>query len=211
MPSSLPIRLPIAQASPDGSDLLRERLRAKESDDLVFAVTGYVGSGTSWVAQGLIEKVKEAGFQPYEIKLSDLLAECRSFQRSSAKSIDETIKLQDAGKDLRTMYGGSMVAGLGIRKIQEERKKFRDDDAPCAFVIDSLKHPAEVEVLRSIYGQSFYLIGVVCNEDTRKARLKLKFKTEPEKGTLLEHRIVALMARDREEEEGPGSGRPVPG
>lgn len=200
MPSQVH-RLPLAGASksPDVSDVLRERLRDKESDDLVFAVTGYVGSGTSWVAQGLFQQVHGAGFSPHEIKLADLLATHGDVSRTGDKSARETEKLQATGNDLRSKHGASIVAGLGVRKILEirEAQQSQAPGTPIAFIIDSLKHPAEVEVLRTIYGQSFYLIGVVCNDDTRQERLRKKFKKEtgPE-GT---ERILDVMKRDRQE------------
>jgi deoxycytidylate deaminase len=44
-----------------------------------------------------------------------------------------------------------------------------------AYVLDSLRHPAEVFLLRNLYQTAFTTIGVVCNEDARVDRLTSKF------------------------------------
>jgi deoxycytidylate deaminase len=194
-PSRLP-RLPLPGAGPGVSDLLRDKLRDKESDDLVFAVTGYIGSGTSLVAQALTEQAQGAGFEPHEIKLSDLLAAQAKFSRTGDRSVKETEKLQTLGGELRRQHGASIVAGLGVQRIREIREAPQNAD-PSVFIIDSLKHPSEVEILRTIYGQSFYLIGVVCNDDTRLDRLRTKYKKE--KGQEGEANIRRLVETDRAE------------
>jgi hypothetical protein len=38
-------------------------------------------------------------------------------------------------------------------------------------VIDSLRHPAEVHLLRRVYQEAFALVGVVCDPENRERRL----------------------------------------
>lgn len=45
------------------------------------------------------------------------------------------------------------------------------DSKPHAFILDSIKHYAEVERLREVYGKSFRLISVHCERATREGRL----------------------------------------
>ena len=60
--------------------------------------------------------------------------------------------------------------------------------------LDSLKHPEEIKLLRAVYGNMFYLFGVLCPEDLRKNRLIDKKQIEPAKA-------VQLMERDKSEDE----------
>lgn len=160
------------------SDRLKDKLVARQSSDLVFAMVGYVGSGASFVAGVLSEQANTLGFKPLKIKLSDEIVQRTGITPYKCATIAGAKRLQDAGDDLRNKHGASFVAGLGINQIHKIREQ-DDETKPRIFIIDSLKHQAEVEVLREIYGSSFYLIAVVCNESTREGRLRKKFKNEP--------------------------------
>ena len=50
-------------------------------------------------------------------------------------------------------------------------KPVEPDGAPRAYIIDSLKHPAEAGLLRRLYGEAFVLIGVVCSPPVLRERL----------------------------------------
>jgi deoxycytidylate deaminase len=183
-----PIRALASTPRRQPKDVLGDGVRARETNDLVFGVTGYIGSGLSHVAKALGEKLRELRFELHEVTLSDLLAKAGGVQRTTSKTVDDVVPLQDAGDRLREEYGPSIVAGLGIRDIYKQRKTLQE---PRVFVMDSIKHPKEVEVLRAVYGRGFYLIGVLCNYEERLHRLKLKFKSEQDKS-----RIEDLMRRD---------------
>ena len=45
------------------------------------------------------------------------------------------------------------------------------DGQKRAFILDSIRHPREVALLRQIYQEAFCLVGVVCEESIRKDRL----------------------------------------
>lgn len=181
--------LPIV--SRGAQDRLKGKLAARENSDLVFALTGYVGSGASYVAGVLSEQAQTIGFVPSSIRLSDLLAESGGIERSHVATVAQIGDLQDEGDRLRQAHGASIVAGLGVRRIHQMRLT-DEGSSHRVFILDSLKHPAEVDVLRAIYGNSFYLVGVICNEETRRARLEMKFKTPADRAG-----IEMLMRRDR--------------
>ncbi|WP_268747768.1 anti-phage dCTP deaminase [Cohnella kolymensis] len=66
-----------------------------------------------------------------------------------------------------------------------------------AYIVNSLKHPKEVEKLREIYSNGFYLIGINSDESRRKDHLiKSKFMTENE--------AKDLIKRDMDEIDGFG-------
>ncbi|RKH15337.1 hypothetical protein D7V97_00600 [Corallococcus sp. CA053C] len=166
----------------DSKDHLRDAIDDAKSHDLVFAIVGHVGAGATHVAGSLIEELTSAGYKPLKIKASTLITETadqlgliRKASLSGPRH-ERTKILQDAGDQLRKDHGASIVAALAIRRIHDERKQPRTTKQPLAFVIDSLKHPREVETLREVYRSSFYLIGVICGFDVREKRLVFKYK-----------------------------------
>lgn len=188
---------PTVERAPQPSrqeDSVRAYLKGKESNDLVFAVTGHIGSGCTWVASALSEQLRQARFQPKQIKLSEVIATLTGIRRTNDHSTSITMDLQKRGDNLRRSYGSSIIAGLAIREIREHR---RNPNATAnAFVLDSLKNPEEVEVLRTVYGSSFYLIGVLANDDTRFGRLLLKYKSDDLTAEEKHRRIRKVMADD---------------
>ena len=192
-------RLPVVGgATVRNRDRLKGRLAARKSSDIVCALVGYLGSGVSRVAGVLSEQAISLGFEPVMIRLSDEIAKRSDTSFGTRSTITRTRALQAAGDKLRKNHGESIVAGLGIKKIRDTRNA-SESEAPRVFILDSLKHPSEVHVLRETYGSSFYLITVICNESTRRERLQLKYKNEPP-GSDPKH-LMELMQDDRKGSE----------
>lgn len=189
MPSQPTVRLPIHDPHSSGRDVTDE-VREEESRDLVFGLVGYLGAGATWVAGRLTSVLRAAQFQPHTIKLSELIEQHAPSIKSGRSKVDRTRDLQDSGDRLRESGGHSFVAAMAVREIRHRRDTNRGERA---FIIDQLKHPKEVELLRAIYGHSFYLISVVCSESTRRSRLQLKYFKDAEATDRLEE----LVDRDR--------------
>ncbi|MDL1979367.1 MAG: dCMP deaminase family protein [Deltaproteobacteria bacterium] len=70
-----------------------------------------------------------------------------------------------AGDCLRSETSNNAILAYGSAKIIDEK---REETAPQrAFIVNSLKHPDEVGVLRKIYGQGFYLFGIHTDKKRR--------------------------------------------
>ena len=102
------------------------------------------------------------------------------------KLIADVIKYQDAGDELRKEDLAAVARG-SVALIRKERAKMQGavaepdkpvipDGRPRAFLIDSIRHPAEVGLLRRIYGDAFVLIGVVSEHDERLQRISGKYE-----------------------------------
>jgi hypothetical protein len=94
---------------------------------------------------------------------------------------------QDLGDEMRgkTTDHAAVAKGL-IGEIRNARavacrvkvvegEPVMPDGAPRAYILDALRHPAEVNLLRHLYQEAFVLIAVVCDQDVREARLNRKF------------------------------------
>jgi deoxycytidylate deaminase len=194
----------------------RELVNDHASKELLFAVVGPVGSGTTSVAEKLEQLAASALGTKHvvRIKASDVIA--RSLENDALKGkgrLERARLLQDAGDELRKADEAG-VGALLIAEIKAQRAVFEEaDKAPGAgevsvlhadkrpeqhrvYIIDSLKHPAEVELLRAVYREAFCLVGVVCEQEVRENRLSTD---KCQDSSLVE--IRQLMKRDEDAEE----------
>lgn len=171
------------------------------ANELVFAVVGHVGSGTTAVAEKLQSLLKDKGavgdvYDVSYLKATDSISAWGSrnhktvpkLKEGEKKTISYVTKFQDLGDNMRKESddNAAVAKALAIR-IREERatklkvvaepgRPVEPDGVRRAYVLDSIRHPAEVELLRHIYQDAFVLVGVVCESDTRKKRLSEKYK-----------------------------------
>jgi deoxycytidylate deaminase len=172
------------------------------SREVVFAVVGYAGSGTSFVAHRLKAYLGARDYHPFEIKARTVLDEYATtssigIPSTSLSPIERTARYQEIGDTLRDTSGeyGSVAAYM-IRKINRIRGESRDY-SKNVYILDSLKHPHEVDLLRHVYGNGFCLIGVGCRPDIRTVRLQTKFNIDNQ-GSL---DLVTFVDRDAEDSE----------
>lgn len=161
-------------------------LRARESQELVFALSGPVGSGLQFVKDALSSELKARSYEVVHLKLSYLFEQEAHSQEISAPGPGEgpaefrrIWQLQDLGNILRKAQGEDLGAQLAIKAITLDRVKRHPAETNLeaikpgrvAYIVDQLKHPREAQLLRSVYGNLFYLIGVLCGYERRKGNL----------------------------------------
>lgn len=130
--------------------------------ELVIGIVNTVGIDSSNVIKPICDKLKILGYVTKVIKVSQLLG---SGTLTEFSPENERIQhYMSQGNKLRDESKNNAILATGvIKKIKE----LRDGDQKIAYVVDSLKHPAEVICLRKTYGNGFYLIGVHTDEDRR--------------------------------------------
>ena len=184
-------------------------LSDRVTEELVFAVVGPVGSGCTKVAESLTKILsRDYGYEVFHRKLSDVIKESASLvgeepnkHLAGALRVDH---LQKVGNELRRAFGNSYLAAKAIEVIAEQREiegfKNAQDGTPVAIrlrrlhIIDSLKHPAELQLLRETYGDIFWLFGVFAPEQVRRSRLTHQEGINPED-------LNAIMLHDYKEDE----------
>ena len=177
-----------------------------DSNELIFAVVGHAGSGTTLVADTLAAVLEETSFNDKKIEVRMLKArdvitawaiahglEVPTVKPDGQRLIKDVVRLQDLGDEMRkqeTTTGEqdhpAVAKGLAVnvRAARAEMLKLemqpgmpvQPDRSPRAYILDSLRHPAEVNLLRAIYGDAFVLIGVVCEEKKRIDRMSGKYR-----------------------------------
>ena len=104
----------------------------------------------------------------------------------------------NVGNNVREQHSeGGVLALLAMVQIASSRRAPLPKGSGRAYVIDSLKHPDEVELLRSIYGPAFVAIAVFASSDARRKYLEDQARTllhEPDSNN-----IYKLMERDEDE------------
>jgi deoxycytidylate deaminase len=88
--------------------------------------------------------------------------------------------------------------GEKTHQAVEGGKPVKPDGKHRVYILDSLRHPAEVALLRHIYQDAFILIGVVCEEEKRIERLGKKCKDAGRENAL------EFMKRDADAKEKHG-------
>ena len=154
------------------------------SKELVFALVGPLGSGVSTAASLLRERL--TGPFKYEcpeiLKPSDVIREQAALLKKPAPEVESSVsyvdKMQDLGNDLRKKFGNNYLVEKVIEKIQVFRKSKGgyegDVELPGrrAYIIDSIKHMEELNLLRSIYGETLCVVGVFAPDEIRNRRLE---------------------------------------
>lgn len=156
------------------------------SRELVIALVGPVGSGSTTTYESLKEKIKDSyGYDPVYVRLSSIIKENSHLVDEDIGdggfSIDRINKFQNAGNKLRLKFGPSYLADKAIEQIALERDQ-RGGYAEIngrrvvrpekrAYFIDSLKHPAELKRLRQVYGDILWVVTVFATDETRLKRL----------------------------------------
>jgi len=197
-PAALPIiELPVVERE------ARNILLDSASNELVFAVVGHAGSGTSFIAmqlENLLKQIRIADsyFDVTILKAREVITQWAKTRGkelpaiTKPPSLRQVERLQDYGDLMRaekTASGKEDLAAIaralalkirGLRatktnQVLESGKAIVPDGKPRAYILDSIRHPEEAQFLRQLYGQAFVLIGVVCEEERRIQRIAEKY------------------------------------
>lgn len=172
------------------------------ANEFVFAVVGHVGSGTSEIAnalKGLLEadSLAKGKFDTTILKARDVIADWarekgESLPTTGRNDLTTVTVFQDLGDKMRHTTGDNAAVAkslaLTIRDVRAKKmgienpgtEPVRPDGNKRAYILDSIRHPAEIDLLRHVYQDAFVLIGVVCEEKRRLARLVKKYKNAGE-------------------------------
>lgn len=197
--------------TPDSTGSSAEALiRQRASNELVFAVVGHAGSGTTEVAKRLENALQNESLRggPFEVsilKARSVISDWADKQglrppKEKSKSLEQTIQFQDLGDKMReadhSAVARALIARIRTTRAASQHSEVGTDEvvipdgARRAYVLDSIRHPAEVHLLRRVYQSGFTLIGVVCEEEIRLRRLMKKYDNAGE------DRARRFMGRD---------------
>jgi deoxycytidylate deaminase len=180
------------------SSALADNYRLDIDSELVIGLVTAVGTDLDYVVRILKERLATFEYEAREIKISsDVIATFGNV--SSADNFQRIDGLMTEGNRIRKQAEDkSILAKAAAAKISEIRARANNgEEAPLkrnAFIISSLKQPAEVQALRKIYSSGFFLIGVYASEQRRSEYLN------KDKDISLDN-VAKLIKRDVDESD----------
>ncbi|CUB04268.1 anti-phage dCTP deaminase [Marinomonas fungiae] len=183
-----------------------EEIRGRRSNELVIGLCGAVGAGVKSLNETLKDLLIEKGYKIVSIRLSKLIAESFPEEKEKLSKLvgyKRYTEFQDKGDNLRRANTNHYLAELAIQEIYTQRQAvyeqefgFSEDEDEIrperiAYILDQLKHPDEISLLKEVYDSSFYVLGLLRTEAERKKNLR-------EEDISVED-ISTLMERDRKD------------
>ncbi|MBN9621686.1 MAG: hypothetical protein J0H06_01855, partial [Actinobacteria bacterium] len=149
------------------------------------------------------------GYRTERIKISSLMPAVKGGACLLGLTPEDTriIGYMDAGDEIRRQtQRNDAMAALAIGKIDAFRSEQRDGRPAenTAFLLDSLKHPAEIDLLRSVYRDRFALISVHSPTDIRRKAVREKIAAshgEPQHAKRFEEVAEKIMRRDEHDDD----------
>ncbi len=185
------------------SDMIAET----HTQELVIALCGPMGSPLHEVAEKIRDMLSgQFSYQPCNvIRLSKFIEEhakraARPLGSTAAKRRHDLISM---GDEMRQNYGHGVLVELAVRDIRLEREiNGKDKDSGRYFprrschIIDSIKNQEELDLLKSVYRESLYVVGVFSPVSSRESALRKQGLTNAD--------VAELMDKDSGEEKPEG-------
>ncbi|MGR1219621.1 anti-phage dCTP deaminase [Metapseudomonas otitidis] len=200
---------PAAVGPKDGRNIV-DRINSRQSEEIVVAFSGAVGCNLSEVVRSVKSHFEDYGYETKVIKISDLIKDhfTKKFPAEilpayagvdlySLQGKARYTALQDLGDHLRSERDPKILAALAMVEISTSREIMKDSTGSqkpprSVYLIDQLKNPAEIELFKLVYGNLFYLIGVLSPQEVRLNQLtRVERISAPD--------AQALISRDRDD------------
>lgn len=178
-------------------------LASRLTAELVIGLVGPIGSGVTTTAKMLKRTIEEEyGYEVDFITVSELIEKNKhlvSPTDATKETEDKRVRgLQQIGDKLREKFSAGYLAEkcvelIATHRINEKGYKQTEEGIRIplprrrAHIIDSLKNPAEQNLLRDVYGDVFWLVGVFAPEEVRKKRLLDKGVAKENLDVLITH------------------------
>ncbi|MGR4890881.1 anti-phage dCTP deaminase [Sphingopyxis sp. LARHCG72] len=183
----------------------------KRRPDLYVGFVCAAGTDLTEIKAQFEAQLSVVGYSKKDVKVSQLIKSV--LEIADQDSEFERMKALMAGGDKLRRHSQSHqgVASLTISEIR--RLRGGEDDLPSStvYLIDSLKNPAEVELLDRIYGRNFYTISVYVPKEERTENLKNKIAKSLHEPPGEAHQALAAELIDEDEKGAEKADQDVQG
>lgn len=169
--------------------------------ELVIGIVSPVGTNSSEIKTCIIDSLNQFNYKTNTIKVSEhilskFVADLPDF---SGNEYDRISFFMDKGNEIRKMTQDAAILMKGVSAyIFDNYRANNEGPQPRnAYIIDSIKHPDEVEFLRNTYGEGFHLIGISDTDERRKKYLV-------DRKGMSETNAQTILNRDNNEKEKNG-------
>ena len=157
-----------------------EAVRKTHTGELVVALCGPMGSPVHIVADKLRTILSnQFHYECAIIKLSKFIEDKTGAVRPGATAFDRKKELIEKGNQLRFDHGPGVLAELAISEISVARQKRKErgqaerfEPGRVCHIIDSIKNQHELDVLRTVYRDMLYCVGVLSPLEFRQKNLQ---------------------------------------
>lgn len=143
-------------------------LKETNTQELVIALCGPIGSPIKLVRDAFERSITSSyGYECSIIKLSEIIKENIKQEIPATPQNKRLEALIEGGNSLRSNYGASILADFAVSKIAIDRANYKliqrantHKSRRVCFIIDSIKNQAELDLLRQVYRELLYVVGV---------------------------------------------------
>jgi len=171
--------------------------RSFSGSELVLGLIGAVGTELGQVRDILEGRLKVIGYEVLHVRITqDVIPQVtQPVPWATGDEHARLVSLMNAGDQARRYAADNSILALGAAAAINSARALDENGEPQhqprrVYIVSSLKHPEEVERLRGIYPEGFYLIGVHSDEERRRNYLK------ENKRIVGEDQIDDLISRD---------------
>lgn len=144
-----------------------------ESTEIILGIIGPVGCNSELIVSTIENLSQHFNYQPIVIKVSDIIKTYEDVNNDNGDQYKRIMSLMDAGNKLRKDFKDNSILAK-MSAIEISKKRVDNSNQKFIYIIDSLKLPEEVDTLRDIYGNGFYLFAVH-SEDKQRDRFLENF------------------------------------
>ena len=171
--------------------------------ELVLGIIATVGTDTKGVIKDITDQLAFFKYKVEEIVVSkQIISQFESDPPLFTSEYDRISHYMDLGNEIRATSDDMSILVRGVARqiyltrIPDENEKPQPKKR-CAYIVNSLKNPDEVDFMRQTYGDAFHLIGVTSDYERRlKYLMERKGISKPD--------AQALLARDEDEDIAQG-------
>jgi deoxycytidylate deaminase len=174
--------LPTAEKSAGSAFNARGEVQSTQTSELVIALCGPIGSDIHSVGKKIRNLLqRDFGYDYCEIiRLSSIIRE--HLEQGVVLPSDEYGKIKkliEQGDILRKKHGSGVLAEIAISQIAFAREKVKRESGSkihkpsrVCHIIDSIKNQEELEILKAVYGDMLYFVGVFSSLGVRAHNLE---------------------------------------
>lgn len=186
----------------------RRHASSANKPELIVGFVGATGTDLGTAITALESALAPYDYKMERIRLSELMREVNGgdFLHNLKHEDDRIWRHMDAGDSIREQAArNDAIAGLAVGYIFGRRKEQHGGKQALAtaFVLDSLKHPEELESMRQLYGDRFIAISVHSPTDARLDALTKKIAAshgKRDKPDEFEGAAKKIMKRDEHDD-----------
>ena len=169
--------------------------------DLVLGLVAPSGTDMPGIRSSLDRSLARYGYDYVDVSLSGLIAQFASLEAVPTEEYRRIQTLMEHGTQIREASArGDAIALLAVKEIRGIRRARAKDQAPCAFVLRSLKHPDEIRLLQDVYSPGFFTLSAFTPRAARLDNLTSRI-VQSRDGRTTQARSAAEEILEKDESE----------